>query len=454
MNMKKQSRLKMKVSGAILLFLFCVIGFVSCDNEYKDPVKDIYPPTEGVETTIASYFPDSGGVATKIILYGDNFGTDTSYLKVTVNGNNARIVGSDGKSLMAVVPARADTGLVKLYVGKGANIKTFTYPIEFKYQFKRNVTTEFGQNGQEGIVDGAFLNESKLRRPWFVLTDNDGTIFSIDEGRGINKDGALRMAYEGVVKTLKLNFGGPFQSPTAMAFSPNQDTLFLVNSLWDGNSMNTDAAVAIFLRETGFTEVKGYVRAYRTRCTAVAVHPTNGDLFFNSQHNGEIYKYNKKTGAQESQFQLNGTDTELRMVFSRDGKTVYIVVRNKHCVYKADYNETTRKLENPRLWLGEWNTKDFKDGMTVNARFNNPGQPAEDDKGNLYIPDKDNHCIRMVTPEGVVSTYAGIPKASGYLNGDPFEAKFNAPECVCFAPNMAMYVSDRGNHVVRRILVE
>lgn len=452
-DMKRKKNLVMKQNGIVVLLLFLIIGVFSCKDNYEGPIKDIYPPSEGVETSITSYFPDTGGIATKIVLYGSNFGTDTSYLKVTVNGNNAAIIGSDGKSILAVVPARADTGLVKVLVGKEPDIKEFTYPIEFKYQFKRNVTTEFGLNGQKGIEDGTY-REAKLRRPWFVLTDDDGVIYSIDEGRGLDKDGGLRRAYEGNVTTLKRNFGGPFQSPTAMAFSPDQDTLYVVNSLWDANSMNTDAAIAIFLRETGFTEVKTFVRAFRTKCTAVAVHPQNGDLFLNSQNDGYIYKYNKETSELEPQFQVNGTDTELRMLFSRDGKTVYIVVKNKHCVYRADYNPTTRKIENPRLWLGEWNQKDFKNGMTVTARFNEPGQPAEDDKGNLYIPDKHNHCIRVVSPEGVVSTYAGMPKSEGYLDGEPLEAKFKQPEAVCFSPDMAMYVADRENQVIRRILVE
>ncbi|WP_108821602.1 IPT/TIG domain-containing protein [Dysgonomonas sp. Marseille-P4361] len=436
------------------LTLFATMFLINCSDEYKSPSVQVDPPIKGVETKITSYFPDSGGVATRIVLFGENFGTDTSYIKVSVNGSDARVIGSDGKSILAVVPARADTGLVKVSIGKGDDVKTFTYENEFKYHFRRNVSTTFGVQGKEGTNDGPYRS-AELRRPWFVLTDNDGAIYSIDEGRGINQDGGLRRAYDGQVTTLKRNFEGPMQSPAAMAFNLAQDTLYLVNNLWNANNMKTDAAVAVLTRASGFSEIRAYIRTTYSRCTAIAVHPTNGDIFFNSREDGYIYRYNKKTQEHEPQFRVNNSSGfDLKLLFSRDGKNMFISIHDRHCIYKADYNESTRKLENPTLWIGAWDQSGFKNGQGINARLKNPGQPAQDDKGNLYVADKHNHCIRMITPEGIVSTYAGIPEKSGYADGDPLESQFKEPEGVCFGPDMALYVADRGNNVIRRVLVE
>ncbi|RZK26171.1 MAG: hypothetical protein EOO63_15035 [Hymenobacter sp.] len=47
------------------------------------------------------------------------------------------------------------------------------------------------------------------------------------------------------------------------------------------------------------------------------------------------------------------------------------------------------------------------DGTGGTATFAGPNQTALDAQGNLYVTDSDNHCIRKVTPAGVVSTYAG-----------------------------------------------
>ena len=57
-----------------------------------------------------SFSPDSGGVKTQLIIRGQNFGTDTAYLKVTVNNKRAAIVGVADDVIYAIVPARADTG--------------------------------------------------------------------------------------------------------------------------------------------------------------------------------------------------------------------------------------------------------------------------------------------------------------------------------------------------------
>ena len=441
------------------LFVFstflAIIIFTNCTNDDFAPESNtVYPPDAGKETTITSYFPDSGGIATKLILYGSNFGTDTSYIKVTVNGKNATVIGSDDSALYAIVPVRADSGFVKVYIGKDDDVKELTYENKFRYLFQKNVTTEFGQRGLSGTDDGAY-SEVKLRRPWFLTFDNEGKLYFIDEGRGVNSDGALRVAYDEEVTTLMRNSSGPMQSPTALAFSPDQDTLYLVNSLWQANSMVTDAAVAILLRETGFITIKPYIRATYTKATAIAVHPRNGDIFYNSQNDGYIYRFNKNTQEGEQLYQLNGTDTELRMVFSPDGKTLYIMVKNRHCIYKANYNEMTRTIDKPDLWVGQWNSSGFENGLGTAAKFNTPGQGAVDEDGNLYVPDKQNHCIRKITPEGYVSTYAGVPGTAGFQDGDPAECLFNAPEAVAFNPvDGGLYVADRENHLIRKVMVE
>jgi DNA-binding beta-propeller fold protein YncE len=48
----------------------------------------------------------------------------------------------------------------------------------------------------------------------------------------------------------------------------------------------------------------------------------------------------------------------------------------------------------------------FVDGQGYYARFNNPRGIAIDKAGNLYVTDRGNNSIRMVTPEGEVSTLA------------------------------------------------
>jgi len=454
--MKKNEKRKHKTLRGVFVLplMFILICFVNCKSDGVDIGRVVTPPDLTKSSTIKSYFPDSGGVATKLILYGTNFGSDTSYLKVSINGKNAKIIGAADTVLYAIVPCRADTGLVEVMIGKGANVDTFAYTNPFKYQFKRNVTTVFGQKGQVQVLSGAYADVC-LQRPWFVTFDNEGTMFFIDEGRGTNNNGALRKAYGGVVSTLIQNSSGPFQSPTCLAFNLAQDTLFMLNSLWITDNMSTTATVTSFTRATNFSICKQYININQTsKATALAIHPKTGDIFFNSQVDGYIYKYDKSTQLPVEQFQVNGTDTELKMVFSLDGKTLYIMVKNKHCIYKADYNAETGTVENPVLWAGQWNASGFLNATGKLALFNTPGQGAVDSDGNLYVPDKKNHCIRKITKAGLVSTYAGIPQTSGYADGDPSTSLFNEPECVSFSPDGGLYVTDRSNSLMRKIMVE
>ena len=109
-----------------LVFAVAATAFLGCaDNDIAEDRKVVYPPDANKESKFVSFSPDSGGVGTQLIIKGQNLGTDTSYLRVTVNDKKAAIIGVRNDYIYAVVPARADTGLVKLYVGKGDNVKEF-----------------------------------------------------------------------------------------------------------------------------------------------------------------------------------------------------------------------------------------------------------------------------------------------------------------------------------------
>lgn len=136
------------------------------------------PPDLSKHSVFESFSPDSGGIGTQLIIRGKNFGSDPSYVKVTVNNKEAAIVGMDDEVIYAIVPARADTGYVRLFIGKDENIEEYASETKFRYQFKRNVTTMVGQHGMNGREDGSYA-ASKLQRTWFLLTDKDGSVFFI-----------------------------------------------------------------------------------------------------------------------------------------------------------------------------------------------------------------------------------------------------------------------------------
>jgi sugar lactone lactonase YvrE len=88
------------------------------------------------------------------------------------------------------------------------------------------------------------------------------------------------------------------------------------------------------------------------------------------------------------------------------------------------------------------------DGIGTLARFYYPAGVAVDVWGNVFVADRDNHKIRKITPEGVVTTLAG-DGSRGSTDGTGPAAKFDYPEGIAIDASGNVYVSD--NHSIRKI---
>ena len=89
------------------------------------------------------------------------------------------------------------------------------------------------------------------------------------------------------------------------------------------------------------------------------------------------------------------------------------------------------------------------DALTV-AQFNNPHGIAIDQQGNVYVADRFNHLIRKITPQGVVSTFAGSGNI-GKQDGIGAAASFHEPWGLCVDKNGVVFVADTRNNLIRKI---
>jgi len=90
-----------------------------------------------------------------------------------------------------------------------------------------------------------------------------------------------------------------------------------------------------------------------------------------------------------------------------------------------------------------------EDGKGTLATFGLLTGIVSDIEGNLFVTDYGNNRIRKITKEGVVSTIAG--SSSGYANGMGTEAMFNCPIGIIIDSNKNLFVTDCGNHRIRKI---
>lgn len=91
-------------------------------------------------------------------------------------------------------------------------------------------------------------------------------------------------------------------------------------------------------------------------------------------------------------------------------------------------------------------------GPATNAAINRPFGVAADATGNIYFADRGNSRVRWVTASGTITTIAGTDSA-GY-NGEGLaatSAKLNDPTGVTVDAVGVVYIADKGNHRVRVI---
>jgi RHS repeat-associated protein len=91
-------------------------------------------------------------------------------------------------------------------------------------------------------------------------------------------------------------------------------------------------------------------------------------------------------------------------------------------------------------------------GLAIQAELNDPDNVAVGSDGSLYITDSGNHRVRRVGPNGIITTVAGtgVQGFSGD-NALAIQAQLNNPSGVVVAPDGSIYMTDTGNARVRRV---
>jgi hypothetical protein len=132
-------------------------------------------------------------------------------------------------------------------------------------------------------------------------------------------------------------------------------------------------------------------------------------------------------------------------------------------IYVADSSSSSIRKMTPigsvTTLAGSAGQQGARDGKGSAARFKWPVGLVVTSGGTVYVSDVGNHNIRKITPAGVVSTLAGsasilddrgAPKG-GYADGIGLAARFNRPSGMALDQLGNLLVADEANHVIRRV---
>ena len=426
-------------------FLLLIVG---CNEDKKSTAFDPNQPVKFTE-----FMPDSGGIRTKFIVKGSNFGEDKSQVKVYFkdevgNEREALVLGVKPDVIYAQVPKQAggESHVRVEIAGKEAELSNAE--TTFKYIVTSSVSTVVGKAKEGGNKDGT-LGETTFNTPRYVAVDNDDNVFIFDS------DGRTRLSSIEQNKTITLLDGMVIDQP--LFIDKEKKQLF-------GPCDNANFGCFLFDANVSWVADKmGQLLANGGWMHSVVLDPVDSTFVIYRQNTGQLWTQpfdkNKRTlnpNKAKRIGTLYNVGSNGLCAYNPVDKYVYCVLHSKSAVYRF---KLTRDTDGWPALDGDIEEyipgagAGFRDGDVQEAQFNEPRGIAIDKEGNLYIADVNNHRIRKVdTKLNIVTTIAGSGK--GYKDGDPLEAQFDQPWGVYLDKNEFLYIADQNNHCIRKLAIE
>jgi sugar lactone lactonase YvrE len=154
----------------------------------------------------------------------------------------------------------------------------------------------------------------------------------------------------------------------------------------------------------------------------------------------------------------NTTSNAATLSINNDPALVYpVAIARDHSgnLFVADASANVIRMVTPggavSIFAGAVGNAGSADGTGSAARFNQPGGLALDASGTLFVADTGNALIRKITSTGVVTTLAGDATARGNVDGNGSAARFNHPVGLAIDSAGILYVADTFTDTVRKI---
>lgn len=429
--------------------LFCYLLILACAPGCKKDNGSVHNASAPI--AISDFTPVQGGGGTEVLISGNNYTNDTAQISVTLNGRPLKVVAVNGSQIMAVVPKKVGSGHLVVKIGNDSVVSTGI----FNYIYTRTVSTLAGSskagfaNGQG--ADAMFnFNGQNWYRSMGIAVDSNSNVFVADPGNHcIRKIDSL-----GNVTTFCGNPGNSGYADgkgTAAKFIfPYDIALDASGNLWSVDPINWDIR-KITPDGTAIT----WAWANQAPWT-VAVDKTTGYVYYSScDPSGNVYPVTGQytTGAAV----VSGVNYPGGIKFDNSGN-LYVVVSGDHVIKKY-----TAGTWAGNIIAGQQGNAGYVNGAGTAAKFDHPWGIALDASGNIFIAGNGTYdggtyntdqSIRFIeSGTWNVSTYAGSGSA-GYSDAVGEAAAFSAPSGVTVDKNGIVYVLDKNNNRVRKIISE
>jgi hypothetical protein len=305
--------------------------------------------------------------------------------------------------------------------------------------------------GQGGYVDDVDGTVARFMSVSGVAVDSaSGTIFVADTGnhviRVVSPAGSVGTLAGGIAGHKDgAGNGAEFMSPTGLSLD-SDGNLYVA----DPGSPGGGGSYIRQIAPSGL--VTTVVSSENQSSIFFDVAAFRGDLFATDIAQSAVWEIAPSIGSLSriagngSAGDADGTGTDARFFFP-EGVAICGPVGDRFFlqVFVADSDNMKIKLVTSdgvtTTYAGSGSGVSFQDGSLAEARFSFPDAVACDQFGKLFVVDFGNRRIRMITPSGVVTTLAGSLPTS-VTDGDQTTARFGAPSSIAVDKNGVLYIGD------------
>lgn len=429
---------------------YITLTLLVCSTSLFSSCKDDDGHDAGSPVVVNRFYPTSGSAGTEILITGKNFSENPEDISVTLGNISLKVLSCNMNNIMAIVPPKLGDGVLTVTVANREPVRTIE---AFTYSFSAVVTTFAGSsNGEPGyqdgigsealfFFDGAKGDPAEDWRKGSICVDNDGNVYV---GDCVNYC-VRKITPDGTVTTLA-GLAGNRGDVDGTGAQARFNGLYGMDCDAEGNIIMTDV-FGWKIRKITPDGVVTTLGATDFEPWMLTVDKNNGDIFVSS--NSGIYKWTKDGSTQIATGNFRG------LVLDKEGN-----------LYGADQILNGIVKFKAGTWEAETltgkGTAGYLNGAFEDALFTYPCDLAIDSNGDIYVAGNGSwnggenldQSIRLLDMTNRTVRLVAGGTQEGYVDANGSSAVFAGPQDLAVDKNGVIYVYDKKNNVIRKIVYE